>query len=156
MWNPFRKDRGGSRRRALDDAVQLYRDGSHREALEILRFALKNNPGDAQALQEIAFNYTRLKQYDDAIKTYRYILKHHPSLPGPHYGLAFLLLRKGETSRAVDHLETFLAQDIVDKASSGWRSEAQEYVDFARYALEKAKAGEAWGADEEKEEERAE
>lgn len=115
-----------------EEGLLLAQEGKFHEALTSLRLALKEAPGDAIVLQQIAIAYTRIGMEEEAIKTYRHVLHRNPESPGAHYGLAFLLLRHGTSAEAVEHLEAFLAGAPVD-------ADAREHVNHARRTLEELK-----------------
>ncbi len=103
---------GGDDNEAVDyyeEGMELLADGKFHEALTSLRLALKENPGDPVVLQQIAISYTRIGMTDEAAKTYRHVLQKDPNASGAHYGLAFLLIRSGQTKEAIPHLEAFLS-----------------------------------------------
>jgi tetratricopeptide (TPR) repeat protein len=110
------------------EGTQLLGSSKFHEALTSFRLALKEAPGDAVVLQQIAICYTRIGMVDEAAKTYRHVLQKNPAAAGAHYGLAFILLRSEEPHRAVPHLEAFLADppDDVD---------ANAHVEHARWTL---------------------
>lgn len=110
------------------EGLALLREGKFHEALTSFRLALKESPGDTVVLQQIAIAYTRIGMADEASKTYRHVLQKDPEAAGAHYGLAYLLLRKGDEREAVQHLEAFLA-------SPPRGAEAREHVDHARSTL---------------------
>jgi Flp pilus assembly protein TadD len=117
------------------DKVDYYQEGlvllgeeRFHEALTSFRLALKESPGDTVVLQQIAIAYTRIGMTDEATKTYRHVLQKDPQAAGAHYGLAYLLIRRGEDREAVEHLEAFL-----NNPPRG--PEAQEHVDHARTTL---------------------
>ena len=89
--------------------MELLSEGKFHEALTSLRLALKEHPGDPVVLQQIAISYTRIGMTDEAAKTYRHVLQKDPKAYGAHYGLAFLLIRSGQTRDAIPHLKAFLA-----------------------------------------------
>jgi len=98
------------------DKIDYYREGlalleeeKFHEALTSFRLALKESPGDAVVLQQIAIAYTRIGMTEEAMKTYRHVLQKDPAAAGAHYGLAYLLVRKGQEREAADHLDAFLA-----------------------------------------------
>ena len=91
-----------------EEGMELLAEGKFHEALTSLRLALKEHPGDPVVLQQIAVSYTRIGMTDEAAKTYRHVLQKDPKASGAHYGLAFLLIRSGQTKEAVPHLEAFL------------------------------------------------
>lgn len=110
------------------EGLALLREGKFHEALTSFRLALKESPGDTVVLQQIAIAYTRIGMADEASKTYRHVLQKDPEAAGAHYGLAYLLLRKGNEREAVQHLEAFLANPPRG-------AEAREHVDHARSTL---------------------
>ena len=95
---------------------------------KVLRLALRETPGDAAVLQQIAIAYTRIGMTDEAIKTYRAVLNRDPREVGAHYGLAFLLLREGRREEARFHLEAFLSSPPTGP-------EANRHVEHARKTL---------------------
>jgi Flp pilus assembly protein TadD len=111
-----------------EEGLALLREGKFHDALTSFRLALRESPGDTVILQQIAIAYTRIGMTDEAARTYRSVLEKEPSAPGAHYGLAYLLLRKGEESEAIEHLEAFLAQPPRG-------AEAAEHVSHARATL---------------------
>jgi predicted Zn-dependent protease len=92
-----------------EEGMDLLSDGKFHDALTSLRLALKENPGDPVILQQIAISYTRIGMTEEAAKTYRHVLQKDPKAAGAHYGLAFLLIRAGQSREAVPHLKAFLA-----------------------------------------------
>ncbi len=111
-----------------EEGLALLREGRFHDALTSLRLALKDAPGDAVVLQQIAIAYTRIGMTEEATKTYRHVLQKDPQSPGAHYGIAYLLLRRGEDEEAARHLESFLASP-----PSG--PEAGEHIEHARSTL---------------------
>jgi Flp pilus assembly protein TadD len=111
-----------------EEGLALLREGRFHEALTSLRLALKESPGDAVVLQQIAIAYTRIGMIDEASKTYRHVLQKDPGAAGAHYGLAYLLLRRGEEAEAVEHLEAFLSNPPRGP-------EAGEHIAHARSTL---------------------
>ena len=116
-----------------EEGTNLLDDRRYHEALTSFRLALKEAPGDPLVLQQIAIAYSRIGMSDEAAKTYRHVLQKDPDAVGAHYGLAFLLLRAGQSSEAIPHLEAFL-QNAPTGAS------AQPHVDHARETLTELRA----------------
>ena len=117
------------------ESIDYYEEGTHlldqrryHEALTSFRLALKEAPGDPVVLQQIAIAYSRIGMSDEAAKTYRHVLQKAPDAVGAHYGLAFLLIRAGQGTEAVPHLEAFLHNAPTSPA-------AQSHVEHAREAL---------------------
>ncbi len=117
-----------------EEGVALAKEGNFNESLTSLRLALKESPGDPIVLQQIAICYTRMGMEEEAIKTYRHVLDRNPNSPGAHYGLAFLLLRRGSRGAAIDHLEAFLA-------GSPTEVEARDHVSHAQRTLQELRRG---------------
>jgi Flp pilus assembly protein TadD len=111
-----------------EEGLALLREGRFHEALTSFRLALKEAPGDIVVLQQIAIAYTRIGMTEEATKTYRHVLQKDPEAAGAHYGLAYLLLRRGEDREAVQHLQSFLANPPRGP-------EAGEHVAHARATL---------------------
>ena len=118
----------------LSEALALERQGDYAAALTSYRLALRDKPDDHRVLQNMAIAYSRTGQLDDAIRCYRRALELRPSLSGSHYGLAFLLLKRGDAAGAMEHLEQFLATP-----QSG--AETERWVRHARETLEQLRAG---------------
>lgn len=110
------------------EGLDLLGAGKFHEALTSFRLALKESPGDAVVLQQIAICYTRIGMVDEAAKTYRHVLQKDPTSAGAHYGLAFILLRREERAESMKHLEAFLSHAPGD-------ADAGEHVEHARWTL---------------------
>jgi len=111
-----------------NEGVELLGAGKFHEALTSFRLALKESPGDAIVLQQIAICYTRIGMVEEAAKTYRHVLQKSPSSPGAHYGLAFILLRSEQLAESIEHLEAFLAHAPAEE-------DAGAHVEHARWTL---------------------
>lgn len=112
----------------LNEALALERQGDFEAALTSYRLALRDQPSDSRVLQNMAIAFTKTNRHDDAIRTYRRALEVDATLAGAHYGLAFLLLKRGETEQAAKHLRAFLA-----RAPRG--ADAQKWVEHAKASL---------------------
>ncbi len=133
IWNRLFKPRrrGDLRPQRLDylnEALALERQGDFDAALTSYRLALRDDPADIRVLQNIAIAFSKAEQHDEAIRYYRKALDIDDTLMGAHYGLAFLLLKRGETGAAATHLEAFLANPPKD-------TEAQKWIDHAQNTL---------------------
>ena len=118
----------------LSEALALERQGDYDAALTSYRLALRDQPDDPKVLQNMAIAYSKTGRLDEAVRCYRRALELEPKLSGAHYGIAFLLLRKGETREAEDHLRVFLNQPPKG-------SEADRWVRHARQTLETLRSG---------------
>ena len=127
----WKKLLGGDEPQPVDyytEGTDLLASGKFHEALTSFRLALKESPGDAIVLQQIAICYTRIGMVEEAAKTYRHVLLKNPGAAGAHYGLALILLRGEEPQQAVPHLEAFLANPPGDV-------DANQHVEHARWTL---------------------
>ncbi len=111
-----------------DEGLALMAEGKFHEALTSFRLALKESPGDAVVLLQIAMSYTRIGMTEEAAKTYRHVLQKDPQAAGAHYGLAFLLVRASREPEAIPHLRAFLEHAPATP-------EAGEHVSHARETL---------------------
>lgn len=113
----------------LAEALELESRGDYTNALTSYRLALRERPEDLRVLQNIAIAFSKTGQPEEAIRTYRRALEIDRNLSGAHYGLAFLLLKRGDTTRAAMHLERFLRSSPDDQASAKFRAHAEETLD---------------------------
>jgi tetratricopeptide (TPR) repeat protein len=118
----------------LNEALALERQGDYDAALTSYRLALRDHPNDARILQNMAIAFTKTRRYDEAIRHYRRALELDASLAGAHYGLAFLLLQRGDPDGAAQHLKTFLAHPPRGP-------DAQKWIEHANQALQDLRAG---------------
>ena len=134
-------DRKSARVDYLNEALTLEKQGDYDAALTSYKLALRDRPNDQRVLQNMAIAYSRLGQQDDAVRCYRRALELDPSLAGAHYGLAFLLLKRGDATEAETHLQEFLAR-------APQSAEAERWVRHATSTLERLRSGDASPADE--------
>ena len=130
FWNRLFRRRSGARIKPqrldyLNEALALERQGDYDAALTSYRLALRDHPNDLRILQNMAIAFTKTHRPDDAIRYYRRALEIDDSLAGAHYGLAFLLMRRGETEYAMEHLKTFLARPPRGPDAAKWIEHAQ-------------------------------
>jgi tetratricopeptide (TPR) repeat protein len=120
----------------LNEALALERQGDYDAALTSYRLALRDHPNDARILQNMAIAFTKTRRFDEAIRHYRRALELDGSLAGAHYGLAFLLLQRGDPDGAAQHLKTFLAHPPRGP-------DAQKWIEHATQALHDLRSGAA-------------
>jgi len=118
----------------LSEAMALERQGDFEAALTSYRLALRDQPHDTKILLNIAIAYSRTGRLEDAIRSYRRALELAPEQSGAHYGLSFLLLKRGDRVGAERHLEAFLG---ASPAASGM----EQWVEHAQQTLEKLRGG---------------
>ncbi|HEX9705828.1 MAG TPA: tetratricopeptide repeat protein [Gemmatimonadales bacterium] len=112
----------------LNEALALERQGDYDAALTSYRLALRDHPTDARILQNMAIAFTKTRRHDEAIRHYRRALEVDHGLAGAHYGLAFLLLKRGDPDGAAQHLKAFLGNPPRGP-------DAQKWVEHANQAL---------------------
>src|SRR5438067_4264655 len=110
----------------LNEALLLERQGDFDAALTSYRLALRDHPNDPRILQNIAIAYSRTGRLEDAIRSYRRALEVAPELSGAHYGLAFLLLKRGDRAGAMSHLDAFLATPPENSEMERWVRHAEQ------------------------------
>jgi len=110
----------------LNEALMLERQGDYDAALTSYRLALRDKPDDFRVLQNMAIAFTKTGQVEDAVRCYRRALDIEPNLSGAHYGLAFLLLKRGERGAAAEHLEAFLTRPPKSAEADRWVRHARE------------------------------
>ena len=113
----------------LNEALALERQGDYDAALTSYRLALRQRPNNHKVIQNMAIAYSKLGQLDEAVRCYRRALAIEPRLSGAHYGLAFLLLRRGDVSDAAFHLEAFLMDPPQSPEAERWVKHAQKTLD---------------------------
>jgi len=110
----------------LNEALALERQGDYEAALTSYRLALRDHPNDLRVLQNMAIAYTKTHRYDEAIRIYRRALEVDGTLAGAHYGIAFLLLRRGDTDTAARHLRAFLGHPPRGPDAQRWVEHAEQ------------------------------
>ncbi len=134
FWSRFSGGKPKNEQKRLDylsEGLALERQGDYEAALTSYQLALRDQPTNYKVLQNMAIAFSRTGRQSEAIRCYRRALEIQPKLSGAHYGLAFLLLRRGETSNAAFHLESFLMDPPAPSA------EADRWIRHARETLEK-------------------
>lgn len=112
--------------------MALERQGDYDAALTSYRLALRDRPNDTKILQNMAIAFTKTNRPEEAIRCYRSALELAPQLSGAHYGLAFLLLKRGDQSGAEEHLDAFLAAPPNGAEAERWIKHARETLDTLR------------------------
>ena len=116
----------------LSEALTLERQGDYDAAITSYKLALRDQPNDHRVLQNLAIAYTRTGRFDEAARCYQRALEVRPQLSGAHYGLAFLLLKRGDTKGAELHLEQFLSAPPRNGDAERWVRHAQQVLDHMR------------------------
>jgi tetratricopeptide (TPR) repeat protein len=123
----------------LNEALALERQGDCEAALTSYRLALRDHPNDLRVLLNMAIAYTKTNRPDEAIRVYRRALEVDATHGGAHYGLAFLLKRRGDTESAARHLRAFLGHPPRGADATRW-------IEHAERALSEIDAAASGGA----------
>ena len=116
----------------LNEALALERQGDYDAALTSYRLALRDQPNDHRVLQNMAIAFTKTGRAEEAVRCYRRALELKPSLSGAHYGLAFLLIKRGDYPGAAQHLEAFLETPPRSAEAERWVRHARQTLDDIR------------------------
>jgi tetratricopeptide (TPR) repeat protein len=73
----------------------------------------------------MAIAFTKTGQPEEAIRHYKRALELDEGLVGAHYGVAFLLLKRGDASQAAEHLRAFLARPPKGPDAERWIRHAE-------------------------------
>ena len=113
----------------LNEGLALERQGDFEAALTSYRLAFRDNPADSRILLNMAIAFTKTGQPEEAIRHYKRALELDDSLGGAHYGVAFLLLKRGDVQaggRAPARLPRPAAQGTRRRALGPARGERAE------------------------------
>ncbi len=110
----------------LSEALALERQGDFDAALTSYRLALRDRPNDPKILQNMAIAFSKIGNQEDATRSYRRALEIAPDLSGAHYGLAFLLLKRGDRGGASNHLQAFLDHTPKGADADRWIRHAED------------------------------
>jgi tetratricopeptide (TPR) repeat protein len=135
FWSRLTGKSGSQKPQKLDylsEALALERQGDYDAALTSYRLAMRDQPSNFKVLQNMAIAYTKIGQPEQAIRCYRGALAIEPKLAGAHYGLAFLLLKRGDVSDAAYHLDAFLIDAPKSPEATRWVTHARDTLDALR------------------------
>jgi TonB family protein len=80
--------------------IELYKAANYREAIEVLRGAVKRRKEDADAWLHLGIALSRADEKKEARKAFERAIKLNPAAPQPHIGLAYLLIGSGKAKDA--------------------------------------------------------
>jgi tetratricopeptide (TPR) repeat protein len=109
----------------LNEGLALERQGDYEAALTSYRLAFRDNPSDSRILLNMAIAFTKTGQPEEAIRHYKRALELDDTLVGAHYGVAFLLLKRGDMQQAAEHLRAFLARPPKGADADRWIRHAE-------------------------------
>jgi tetratricopeptide (TPR) repeat protein len=110
----------------LNEALALERQGDYDAAITSYRLALRDHPNEPRILQNLAIAFSRTGKIDDAIRHYKRALEADGTLAGAHYGLAFLLIKRGDSEGAGHHLRAFLGNPPRGVDAQKWIGHAEQ------------------------------
>ncbi|HUO52238.1 MAG TPA: tetratricopeptide repeat protein [Gemmatimonadaceae bacterium] len=110
----------------LGEALALERQGNYDAALTSYRLALRDFPNDPKIVTNLAIACTRTGRVDEALRSYKRALEIDPRHSGAHYGLAFLLLKRGDMAGAETHLRAFLEHPPKGEDAAQWIAHAEQ------------------------------
>ncbi|HLL71911.1 MAG TPA: TonB family protein [Pyrinomonadaceae bacterium] len=84
-------------------AIELYKQGSHAQAADILRRAVKQRKTDAQAWLHLGIALSRAGKSKDARKAFEQTLKLSPHTPQAHIGMAYIYMDENKPAEAEQH-----------------------------------------------------
>jgi tetratricopeptide (TPR) repeat protein len=109
----------------LNEGLALERQGDFESALTSYRLAFRDNRADSRILLNMAIAFTKTGQPEEAIRHYKRALELDDSLGGAHYGVAFLLLKRGDNQQAAQHLRAFLSRPPKGPDAERWIRHAE-------------------------------
>lgn len=80
--------------------IELYKAANYREAIEVLRGAVKQRKEDAEAWLHLGIALSRADENKEARKAFERAIKLNPAAPQPHIGMAYLLMESGKAKDA--------------------------------------------------------
>ncbi|PYO93896.1 MAG: hypothetical protein DMD60_15060 [Gemmatimonadetes bacterium] len=125
-------------------ALKIFREYDPDLVIGIARAGVIPGAVVASILQNMAIAFTKTRRIDEAIRHYRRALELDRELAGAHYGLAFLLLKRGDPDGAAQHLRAFLAHPPKGPDAQKWIEHATQALrDLGASGPTKAAAAEA-------------
>lgn len=113
----------------LGEALALEKQGNYDAALTSYRLAMRDFPNDPKIVTNLAIACTKTGRFDEALRSYRRALEIDPDQAGAHYGIAFLLLKKGDAAGTEEHLRAFLDHPPKGDAAAQWIAHAQQTLE---------------------------
>ena len=96
--------------------LELFRQGSLRDAIPELQKSLQSNSADAEVRLHLAFAYDRLGSADEAIAEYRRVTELQPNSYFAHNNLGVLYDKQGRYDEAI---AAFESAGRIDSANAG-------------------------------------
>ena len=136
FWSRFGGGKSKNEQKRLDylsEGLALERQGDYEAALTSYQLALRDQPTNYKVLQNMAIAFSRTGRQSEAIRCYRRALEIQPKLSGAHYGLAFLLLRRGKqaTRHFISNHSSWTLRRRARKPIAGSGMRAKPWSAFA-------------------------
>lgn len=80
--------------------IELYKAANYREAIEVLRGAVKGRQADGEAWLHLGIALSRAGENKEARKAFEKAIKLNPNNPPAHIGMAYLFLESGKVKDA--------------------------------------------------------
>lgn len=87
-------------RSEFTDALTLYNEGATEKAIDKMREAIKNDPQNADAYEEMGYMFLKKKEFDHALSAFRSALKINPRMRTARTGVGIALYEKGDLDGA--------------------------------------------------------
>lgn len=114
---------------AWDNLGRTYRElGQYDKAIEAYLSSLKVDSLNRTSLMNIAVAYTYKKDLTSAQKYYEMFRSYYPEDPEAPYGLALVLVRRGELSASL--LNAISAYKLYQKSNSPYQADAQKLIAY--------------------------
>ena len=91
-----------SEKEKVDKAIELYRKGNYKEAIDVFSSVLETCQDNAELYNNIALCYANLADYDKAEKHYLKALHLNPKLPQVYINLADIYYRKKDMGSGIE------------------------------------------------------
>ena len=126
-----KKENESNQEKLYAQAASLFKDGKLKEAEDIYKGILKQDPGDINSLNDLGVLFLHEGKYEDAINSLKKAVILKPKFANPYYNLAcaYSLQNKGEKGM------TYLLKAIeVDKKVKDWAKEDPDLDNLREYA----------------------
>lgn len=120
-------------KREISQITQFLKDGKNKEALQALKTANADYPNNELLLGLLASQYAQLNMYDDAKKTYEFLLTINIRNHLANFQLGMLEYQAGKVEEAITQWEKVASQKD-DFVANYWIAQAYLKVDKSQQA----------------------
>lgn len=96
-----------------EEGDQLFKSGQYEEAERFFLKAATVRPNDAKVYARLGLIYLNLKNYNDAIESFKVATKIDKYNPSRHYNLALAYMGNNDTQRAISSVREAISLDPV-------------------------------------------